>query len=70
MKKYLSLLLAMLMILTALFTVVACQDTEQPNGSKDPTTDEDNKPPVVTPPDGRWRGGAYSADLPSGILQF
>ena len=50
MKKYLSLLLAMLMILTALFTVVACQDSEQPDGPKDPTTDEDNKPPVVTPP--------------------
>ena len=47
MKKYLSLLLATLMVLTALLGLVACSD---PNEPKDPTTDEDNKPPVVTPP--------------------
>ena len=52
MKKYLSLFLAILMILTALFTIVACQKPEDPNGPKDPTTDDENKPPVVTPPTG------------------
>lgn len=50
MKKYLSLFLAILMILTALFTIVACNDPEQPDGPKDPTTDGEDKPPVVTPP--------------------
>jgi hypothetical protein len=42
MKKYLSLMLAILMVLTALFTMVACQDSEGPN-------EDEKKPPVVGP---------------------
>ena len=49
MKKYLSLFLAVLMMLTALFTIVACQTPEQPSGPKDPATDGDT-PPTDTPP--------------------
>lgn len=44
MKKYLSLMLAILMVLTALFAMVACQDPEDPK--------ENGKDPVKPPVDG------------------
>ena len=50
MKKFLSLLLALLLIVSAVATFVACEDPEQTDTPKDPTTDE-NKPPVDNPPD-------------------
>ena len=51
MKKYLSLFLAILLIVTALFTMIACEDPEQSDDPKDPTTDPGDKNPEEKPPE-------------------